>query len=59
LGIPNHDIDLAIDNMSGVQFATILKEYLVRNNLCVSGMGIIQVGNENNLFEVHDNHFVF
>ena len=43
LGIPNHDIDLAVDNMSGVQFATDFKEYLEEHSHTVRGMGVIQV----------------
>jgi len=43
LGLPNDDIDVALDNMSGVEFASILNNHLMRIWQETHSIAVIQV----------------
>ena len=42
LGLSSEDIDFALNNMSGEEFATKLAEYLTTQGLKASGIGVIK-----------------
>ena len=42
LGLASHDIDLAVDNMSGIAFAELLIDHLAKSGIAVSGVGKIK-----------------
>ena len=46
LGLPSDDIDVAIDDCSGVDFANMVNEYMKKNNLEVHTIGIISANPE-------------
>lgn len=43
MGKESHDIDIAIDDMSGEQFVLKMKEYLESKHVKVSGFGVTRL----------------
>jgi len=48
LGLESNDIDVAVDNMMGYDFALIVREYMLNNNLEVSHMARVAANPEKN-----------
>ena len=48
LGLESNDIDVAVDNMMGYDFALIVREYMLNNNLEVSHMARVVANPEKN-----------
>ncbi len=60
LGLPSDDIDLAVDNLMGAQFARLVNEQLVMQGMPVRSIGVIQAQPDQSkhletaTFHVHD-----
>jgi len=48
LGLESNDIDVAVDNMMGYDFAVLVREYMLNNNLEVSHMARVAANPEKN-----------
>ncbi|ORX77412.1 poly A polymerase C-terminal region-like protein [Anaeromyces robustus] len=48
LGLESNDIDVAVDNMMGYDFALLVREYMINNNLEVSHMARVAANPEKN-----------
>ncbi|ORX44647.1 poly A polymerase C-terminal region-like protein [Piromyces finnis] len=48
LGLESNDIDVAVDNMMGYDFALLVREYMLNNNLEVSHMARVAANPEKN-----------